>query len=568
MNTRSTTDRRPRRGTRFLLVLAAALVPAVALGDAPGPVVGSTNTVTADAPVGRPHTTPCRVSLFSGLTFADYSPKSFSYAPPAACPGPWAKVVFEGDFAVSAGNQFDRTANVWIGGSNVYFGTTPEPSASEARSWHVEREVTDYAALFASAQGGEVILGNTVSSTYTGVLTGSADLAIYPLEPGESPPRTADQVLPLSAGAAGGTVALSTTASPLAQTFTLPTNVERAYLDVIAQSQNQDEFWYTCVPDAVASEVEGCAGTGFRETEVAIDGAPAGVAPVYPWIYTGGIDPFLWQPIPGVQTLDLAPVRVDLTPFAGALDDGAPHTISLSVFNADDYFSTTATLLVFLDRGARQVHGAVTSNTLAAVPAPTVTNGLQTAPDGSIGGTVTVASTRSYSIAGYVETSHGRVETRVTQNLAFSNAQTFTIDATTYAQDITQKTTGQSLTTVRGREGEQVTLASFDWPLSVSITAAQASDGSSTQTTSITQGYERGEIVTQDGFPVSYDLVSSTVAPTDTLAFDATGAFLGPQGQSSSQRYFEQGTGSRCYSQDITATAGAVASVANGKECH
>jgi len=48
----------------------------------------------------------------------------------------------------------------------------------------------------------------------------------------------------------------------------------------------------------VAAELESCSGTAFRESEVTIDGNPAGVAPVYPWIYTGGIDPFLWIPIP------------------------------------------------------------------------------------------------------------------------------------------------------------------------------------------------------------------------------------------------------------------------------
>lgn len=87
---------------------------------------------------------------------------------------------------------------------------------------------------------------------------------------------------------------------------------------MITQSQIGDEFWYTCVPNDVATELESCGGTAFREAEVSIDGTPAGVAPVYPWIYTGGVDPFFWEPIPGVQTLNFIPYRVDLTPFAGA----------------------------------------------------------------------------------------------------------------------------------------------------------------------------------------------------------------------------------------------------------
>jgi len=82
-------------------------------------------------------------------------------------------------------------------------------------------------------------------------------------------------------------------------------------------------------------------------TEVTIDGQPAGVAPVYPWIYTGGIDPFLWEPIPGVQTLDFRPYRVDLTPFAALLADGNPHVLGIGVYNADSYFLATANLLAY-----------------------------------------------------------------------------------------------------------------------------------------------------------------------------------------------------------------------------
>ena len=73
---------------------------------------------------------------------------------------------------------------------------------------------------------------------------------------------------------------------------------------MVAESQAGDEFWYTCVPNDVANELQSCGGGAFRESQVTIDGTPAGVAPVYPWIYTGGIDPLLWRPIPGVQTLN------------------------------------------------------------------------------------------------------------------------------------------------------------------------------------------------------------------------------------------------------------------------
>jgi hypothetical protein len=76
----------------------------------PPPVIVSQNTVTADPPVTRSHEQPCIVQLFSGFQFVDFSNHIYQYAPPAACPGPWEKVVFTADFNVTAGRQFDRTA--------------------------------------------------------------------------------------------------------------------------------------------------------------------------------------------------------------------------------------------------------------------------------------------------------------------------------------------------------------------------------------------------------------------------------------------------------------------------
>jgi hypothetical protein len=65
---------------------------------------------------------------------------------------------------------------------------------------------------------------------------------------------------------------LYTSTGQLATTFTLPRSIERAYLDVITQSQSNDEFWYTCVPNDVTTELQSCGNTAFREAEINIDG--------------------------------------------------------------------------------------------------------------------------------------------------------------------------------------------------------------------------------------------------------------------------------------------------------
>jgi Peptide N-acetyl-beta-D-glucosaminyl asparaginase amidase A len=546
------------------LALATIAASAQAI-PAPGLVIGSGNTATADPAIARPNTTPCTVTLFSNFVFADFSTKPFSFTPPAGCPGPWAKVILNADFSIQAGLQFDRTAEIWIGGANVYFGTTSEPSGAVARAWHIERDLTDYSALLSTTQNGRVDLGNLVNDQFTSSLFGTAEIQFYPLARNADAARTADMVLPLASDPTGGTAFLSTTTDTLAKTFTLPTNVEKAFIDVVSESQSNDEFWYTCVPNDVATELQSCGGTGFRESEITIDGIPAGVAPVYPWIYTGGIDPLLWRPIPGVQTLNFVPYRVDLTPFAGLLSNGQPHQVSVSVFNANSGFSTTASLLVFQDHGSQQVTGEVTRNTIGA-PNPSVVEKLTTAADGSITGSVTVGSSRSFRVEGFVRTSHGRVETDVRQDIQFSNRQDFNITNTTFVQSIKQRTTISSESSTNGQGGES-SAQKFDWPLDLTINFIVNADGSGgSQTTTVKQQFLSAATQHGDG-PDTFSVVSNTVAPSDTLLFDANFNITGFQGQQSSQEFFSNDSSSGCFSRKITAASGLLTSVTDGALC-
>jgi hypothetical protein len=533
----------------FVLPFSLFLSPPTQAQDPP-PVIGSQNTVTADPPVTRPHEQPCIVQLFSGFQFVDFSIRIYQYTPPAACPGPWEKVVFTADFNVTAGRQFDRTAVINLGNVNIYFGTTPEPRHNLSPSWHVERDETDYSALFESPQSGQVILGNIVNSTFTGVISGSAALEFYPAKHErrrDDPARTPDHVLPLVQSNAEGGINepafLFTPTDQLAATFSLPSNVERAYLDVITQSQIGDEFWYTCVPNDVSSEVQSCGGTAFREAEVSVDGQPAGVAPVYPWIYTGGVDPFLWEPIPAVQTLNFVPYRVDLTPFAGILSNGQPHTVALSVFNSNNYFSATATLLIFQDHSSQQVTGAVTENTIGNAPTPSVNENLVTDSSGAITGSVTTFSSRNFKVEGYTNTSHGKVNTEVRQTINFKNIQNFTINTAQYIQDISQDTDVESQTITWSGFGSFVSLETFHYPLTMNIGLNFAPDGSFDQQTTVSQAFKLDLLS-----PFFAGFVENEVTSTDTLNFDSSGALAGNTGAKSSQSYNSFNTRGRRYS--------------------
>jgi hypothetical protein len=555
--------------TALALVAGLAVASAAWARQAPGapgaPTPGSPNTVTAAPPVPRPATTPCTVPLFTNFMFADFNPKTFSYTPPAACPGPWAAVVLEVDLSIDAGVQFDRTAQIALGHVNIYYGTTAEPSSSFGPSWHVERDLTDYSALFTSPQTGDVNLGNLVTSQFTSVLTGSATLQFYPTSAAAPASRTADVVLPMS-DAPGGAVLLATTTDALAPSFNLPTNIERAVLDVFAQSQHNDEFWYTCVPDGVANELESCGGTAFRETEITIDGKAAGVAPVRPWIFTGGLDPDLWAPLPGVQTLNFAPFRVDLTPFASVLSDGHPHQVGISVFNSNNYFLVSGTLLLFLDAGSAQVTGAVTGNTLGAAPNPFFKTELKKSADGTIHAVVTTTSRRAYTISGFVNTSHGRVQTTLNDVVNFSSTEQFVIGSAEFVQNITQDTLASTQTTTRAGGAPVVAFRAFDYPLTVDISVPFNSDGSGQQTVVIQQTFENNGSLTGNGSQ-TFDGTFDSVSSRDTLLFNAKGQVTGDQGRKSSARFFSESTDGMCFSRALASAKGVLDTVRDGKGC-
>jgi hypothetical protein len=562
----------PRR--RWLQILPFVALLATSLLSTPTVLAQSTNrqigtqfTVTAEPLVPRPHEQPCVVPLFANYQFAYFSQwsQSFEAAPPANCPGPWEKVVFEADFSENGGIQYDRTPSIYVANANLYFGTTPEPLSTLTNTWHVERDITDYSALLATPQQGMIELGNCTtdcSTNLTGVFTVSADLEFYPAQPDHHDGRSGrdhrppDVVLPLvQVNSSGGINLPATLSSPtdqLATTFTLPANTERAYLDVISQSQSADEQWYGCFPNDLAAinEVYGCGNTDFRETEITIDGQPAGIAPVSPWVFTGFL-PDQWVPIPGAQTLEFVPYRVNLTPFASLLSNGQPHTIAVGVFNHNSYFAATASLLLFLDSGSTQITGAVTKNTLTA-PNPVVTENLQ--GTGTVTGTVDVASKRNFKIAGYVNTSHGKVATSVSGEQDFSSIQTIdfdTVNFTVLDQNTNVKTSLSSATTVSSDEGTLVTHDNFSFPITVDF-IYPVSTSPFSYTVATTQKYSASNHVALDGQVVHAASVTNAVSATDVSP------------ASSSQKYMSSDSEGASYSCHIATAKNILTTVGYG----
>ena len=550
-----------------LAAVSSALASAQVVIAPTTPQVGSSNPVTAEPLVKRPTTKPCIVPLFNNLEFANYTPKVFNYTPPSSCSGPWSKVVFTADFTVTSGIQFDRTAAFYIGHANIYYGTTNEPTSTLSPDWHVERDVTDLSYILQSAQTGEANLGNFVGvyngTDYNGLIYANAALEFYPADFRNPAPRVPDIVVPVN-GSGGDAGTLNTTTDTISQTLNLPENVEAVYLDVISQPQSNDEFYYFNVPNDETGNLLSYGGTAFRETEIWIDGNPAGVAPVYPFINTGGFDPNLWFPIVGNQTHAFKPFRVNLTPFAGLLSDGNQHTVAVSVYNADSYFLETANLLVYQDRWSKKITGGVLENTLTE-PTPVLTNNITyNSTTNQYTGTITDNSEHSFVIKGYVNTSHGRVETTLAQKITSTNSQQFDVDPVPQIPDIQsgqQNATLDSVVTTREGFFTYTSEQHYAYPLTVSFAYAPLSGGGVYENVSVDQTYKFNSVGGPFGFPLAETNIFEETKSQDDQQVNAAGTYT--DASKSSQTYRSTDAWGNCYSETLTAANNVLTGVTN-----
>ena len=254
--------------------------------------------------------------------FTNFDPAKARIDATKQCPGPWHKVVLRLDGTVK-GRQYDRIGNFEVGGVTIFRTSSPEPSR-DGIEWRVEKDVTAYAPLFAQAQDAEMHLGNVVNETYTGIFDVKLSLLFFHADDNHPAAQTADQVLPLDKLREDGADTIGNIA--------IPANSERLLAEIYATGSGGgcEEFWYYAVP------LDGywCHNPQgpYREVQVLLDGKIAGIAAPYPHIYTGGwSNPLLWYTIPAPRTFDIHPIRYDLTPFIGLLNDGKPHEVRLHV---------------------------------------------------------------------------------------------------------------------------------------------------------------------------------------------------------------------------------------------
>ncbi|HTU74053.1 MAG TPA: peptide-N4-asparagine amidase [Trebonia sp.] len=470
---------------------ASGLKAALAAGAQPGAGAAEFSTtadpVSLDAPVRVPRTRPTVVTVADNAQFGNApSPQAETVSLPR---GNWSTVVID-ITGTEKGRQYDRLAEVYDGATQIFLGVTPEPTPAGI-SWHVRKDITGYLPILSGARTFSTYVDNFLSTVDTGIPALTVKLYFYPAGdgfraahvattadpslagdainqagPAASPadPGVPDQIVTLLPSGDASDFNTINAGSSLTASVTLPDDIRSASLDLYAVGQSTDEFWWGLTP-------------AFREIEVSVDGRPAGVAWPDAFVYTGGVNPLIWRPLTGVDTLDIPSYRLDLTPFAGLLSSGGPHTITLSVAGNAGYWLAGGALL--LSAGGPAVTGSVTTDTLAFPTTSTVS-----ASD-ALGSASTVASTESaaaaYRIAGTLTQSGMTWTDTLSQSLQFANDQT-DIDsscATDCYQWAHQETTSAATETVTVPRGQPVTRHDdTSWTIDAPNGYQQNTDGS------------------------------------------------------------------------------------------
>ena len=437
---------------------------------------GYENPITAAPSLVPPTTTSCTVTLAQSQPFPvpggnGYdTPLTGTLNPPSSCPSPWSMIVLNFTGSVT-GRQFDREAMIWISNAMIYMGTTPEPTPAGI-TWHAIKDVSQYSPLLNQPATFTVQVPNLVNNRFTGTIYITATLTFYQTSPTFPAANHPDMIVPLS----GSFLFLFGRTPVFPRPVTLPTNPDRVYLEMWAKGNSCDEFWYASQPDAYANANGLCGGGAFREIQVSIDGRLAGVVWPFPYVFTGGINPYLWRPIPAVDAFNEPPYLVDLTPFIGMLADGQPHTISFNVVNNGFYWQIDGNLLVYRDPVLTTTTGKLTSYQISASATQSVAQTIN-----ANSALFSFTSSRSLAITGYVDTSQGRVTTSITQSFGFTNNQV--LDLINFVENLKGTETITTTTTTSGPSGTSIFTVADSYPIAMTslfqIPGALASSGNS-----------------------------------------------------------------------------------------
>ncbi|KAK7732776.1 hypothetical protein SLS57_000719 [Botryosphaeria dothidea] len=409
-----------------------------------------------DPPVLAPTQSACQQTLMVHVFAYSYGdPFVGSYVPPAC---DFNRVTFNLT-VTSRGRQFDRLALMYFNDTEIFRTSTAEPTANGI-IWTYIKDMSAYLSLFKEPQKIIFDLGNLIDDTYTGSFNTTLTATFY-ADP-ESSFVPADLIIPISArkSSTDSPSAFNLPTDNASNTLTIPQNVNRAVWSASTSGQATEEFFWANV---LSSDVSAFGSVttlyGFspwREVQLYIDGALAGVVWPFPAIFTGGVAPGFWRPIVGIDAFDLKEDQIDITPWLPVLCDGLDHDFEIRVTGLNDtgtgeaslsgtigsYWVVTGKLFLWLSEDA----SSITTGTAPTVSAPEPSIFVSSVAGGSSpNGTnatldYTVSVSRSFSVSGTVVTANGPQVASWSQTLTYSNTGNFSDAGNVQVNNL--KTTG------------------------------------------------------------------------------------------------------------------------------
>ncbi|CAI0422684.1 unnamed protein product [Linum tenue] len=121
----------------------------------------------------------------------------------------------------------------------------------------------------------------------------------------------------------------------------------------------------------------------------------------------------MWNPVASIGCFDLPSYDIELTPFLGTLLNGGIHNLSFDIGNAVSVWYIDANLHIWLDHQSSKTTGELVSSN---------TEPLHLSSTMAMKGVVMesrVKAQRMISSQGWVQSSHGKITSHVTQMLHF-----------------------------------------------------------------------------------------------------------------------------------------------------